>query len=59
LLVFRILLVGGHRIMGPEVQRTKYIYGDFAVEPEPIETNCGDLLAVLIEDANLYKGKAD
>jgi hypothetical protein len=45
--------------MGPEVQRTKYIYGDFAVEPEPIETNCGDLLAVLIEDANLYKGKAD
>jgi hypothetical protein len=40
-------------VMGSEVQRTKGVYGNLAIEPKTIETNRGDLLAILIEDANL------
>ena len=46
-------VTSSHDVMRSEVQRTKGVDGDLAVEPKPIETNRSDFLAILIEDAKL------
>ena len=42
--------------MRSEIKRAKNVDGDFAIEPKPIETNCSNFLAVIIEDASLHSG---
>ena len=42
-----------YEVMGSEVQRTKGVDGDLAVETKPIETNRGDFLSTLIDWASL------
>lgn len=41
--------------MRSEVKRAKDVDRGLAIESKPIETNCSDFLAVLIEDANLHR----
>jgi hypothetical protein len=48
-----LVIASSQDIMGSEIQRTKHVDGNLTIEAKSIETDGSDLLAVLIEDANL------
>lgn len=48
-----LFLVHGPNVVWTQVERSDHIEGDLAVEPEALESDCGDFLAALVEGTDL------